>query len=95
MLATYLIELLALAGLWARRERPAVWLLASVCASGVTALGLVMPNVGTLYRLRYVFWMLLVVLAAGGATRAISRRARGAGRAAAGGGRGDDSGEHD
>lgn len=95
MLATYVVEFLALAGLWARRERPAVWLLAAVCASGVTALGLVMPNVGTLYRLRYVFWMLLVVMAAGGAARVISGRARGAGRAAAAGGGGGASGEHD
>jgi hypothetical protein len=83
MLATYLFELLALAGLWARRERLAVWLLASVCAVGITSLGLLMPNVGTLYRLRYVFWILLVVLAAGGASRIIDGRARRGGRAAA------------
>lgn len=50
------------------------WLLALSCAAGTTALGLVMPNVGTLYRLRYAFWMLLVVLAAGGAARFISAR---------------------
>jgi hypothetical protein len=74
MLLTYLIELAALAGLWARRERLSTWLLALSCATAVTALGLVMPNVGTLYRLRYAFWMLLVDLAAGGATRFISAR---------------------
>jgi hypothetical protein len=74
MLLTYLIELAALAGLRARRERLSAWLLALSCAAAVTALGLVMPNVGTLYRLRYAFWMLLVVLAAGGASRFISAR---------------------
>jgi len=75
MLATYLIQLLALAGLWARREQLAVWLLSFVSAAGIVALGLVMPNVGTLYRLRYVFWMLLVILAAGGAAKIVSGRA--------------------
>jgi hypothetical protein len=74
MLLTYLIELAALAGLWARRGQMSAWLLALSCAAGTTALGLVMPNVGTLYRLRYAFWMLLVILAAGGAARFISAR---------------------
>lgn len=77
MLLTYLIELAALAGLWLRRERLSAWFYALSCAVGATALGLVMPNVGTLYRMRYPFWMLLVVLAAGGASRFVeSARAR-------------------
>ena len=76
MILTYLLELAALAGLWARRGRPVAWLLALSCAAGMTALGLVMPNVGTLYRMRYAFWMLLVVLAAGGVSRFIFARAR-------------------
>lgn len=76
MLLTYLIELAALVGLWTRRRRLSAWLLALSCAAGTTALGLVMPNVGTLYRLRYAFWMLLVVLAAGVASRFISARRR-------------------
>lgn len=76
MMLTYLLELAALGGLWAARGRLAAWLLALACAAGTTALGLAMPNVGTLYRLRYAFWMLLVVLAAGGAARFICARAR-------------------
>jgi hypothetical protein len=80
------LELAALAGLWAWRGRLSAWLLALSCAVGMTALGLVMPNVGTLYRLRYAFWMLLVVLAAGGASRLIFARARKSQTAAAVGG---------
>jgi len=33
---------------------------------GTIALGLVVVNVGTLYRLRYVFLIMLIILAAGG-----------------------------
>jgi hypothetical protein len=32
----------------------------------MVALGLVVNNVGALYRLRYPFWTLMVILAAGG-----------------------------
>jgi hypothetical protein len=35
-------------------------------ALGIVALGLVVNNVGALYRLRYPFWTLMVILAAGG-----------------------------
>jgi hypothetical protein len=76
MMLTYLLELAALGGGWAQRGRLTAWLLALSCAAGTTALGLAVPNIGTLYRLRYAFWMLLVVLAAGGALRFIFARAR-------------------
>jgi hypothetical protein len=72
-LAMYVVEGLALVGLWRGRRRVAAWLLLSVAAMGMTALGLVVINVGTLFRLRYVFLMLLVVLAAGGAARILGR----------------------
>ena len=40
-------------------------------------LGLVVRNVGTLYRLRYPFWVLLAILGAGGAAHLFSEaRAR-------------------
>lgn len=68
-LAMYCVEALALFGLWKARRRPAVWFIFSVAAAGIVALGLVVVNVGTLYRLRYVFVMLLIVLAAGGFAR--------------------------
>ena len=63
----YAVEALALVGLWRGRGRLPVWLLASVAACGVTALGLVFVNVGALYRMRYVFMALLIIVAAGAA----------------------------
>jgi putative peptidoglycan lipid II flippase len=76
MLFTYLIELLALAGLWYRRRELTVWLLALTAAVGATALGLIVLNIGSLYRVRYPFWMLLVVLGAGGVTQLRHRERR-------------------
>lgn len=62
----YGAEALAVVGLWRGRRRISVWLLFSIAAAGVIALGLVVTNVGALYRLRYVFMMLVIVLAGGG-----------------------------
>ncbi|MES1254716.1 MAG: hypothetical protein ABUS56_03855 [Acidobacteriota bacterium] len=66
--AMYAVYVVAVAGLWRGRRRIAVWLLSSVAATGLTALGLVVVNVGALYRLRYVFLCLVITIAAGGAT---------------------------
>jgi hypothetical protein len=66
--AMYAVYAVAVAGLWRGRRRIAVWLLSSVAATGLTALGLVVVNVGALYRLRYVFLFLVITIAAGGAT---------------------------
>lgn len=76
MLLMYLIELLAIVGLWEGRKRLPVWLLALFAAAGIIALGLVVINVAVMFRMRYVFWMLLILLGAGGAMRIISRRQR-------------------
>jgi hypothetical protein len=62
----YLIELIALIGLWIGRGKLLTWFLFAMACMGVTALGLVVPNIGTLYRLRYLFLILLIILAAGG-----------------------------
>jgi hypothetical protein len=67
MLAAYIIELLAVLGLWRGRRHLTVWLLASVCVIGLTALGLLVPNVAILFRLRYLFMVLLVIPGAEGA----------------------------
>jgi 4-amino-4-deoxy-L-arabinose transferase-like glycosyltransferase len=64
---TYLIELFAIAGIWSKRRQPVAWLLAFTVTAGVTGLGLTVLNIGSLYRVRYPFWMLMVVLGAGGA----------------------------
>jgi hypothetical protein len=78
-LLTYMIEGLALFGLWSERKQLATWFLALAATSGIAVLGLVVNNIGALYRLRYPFWVLLVVLGAGGAYHLIgswNRRSR-------------------
>jgi hypothetical protein len=62
----YLCELLALLGVWRERRSLAVWLLLVITAFGVVALGLIVSNVGTLYRFRYLFWILLIILGING-----------------------------
>ncbi len=65
-LITYVLECLALVGLWRRWNSLAEWLVALIIVIGFVGLGLIVNNIGSLYRTRYSFWMLLVVLAAGG-----------------------------
>ncbi len=72
-LLMYAIEGLALFGVWRARRRLSAWFLLSVASTGMIALGLVVINIGTLYRLRYVFLMLLIILAAGGAAHVAGR----------------------
>jgi 4-amino-4-deoxy-L-arabinose transferase-like glycosyltransferase len=75
-LVMYVFELLALVAVLRPPRRLAAWLLLSITAFGVTLLGLVVPNVGALYRFRYTFWVLLIILGAKGfeAVRASSGR---------------------
>jgi hypothetical protein len=73
-LLTYGIEGLALFGLWSRREHLTVWLLFLVVTLGAVAVGLVVVNIGALYRVRYPFWAILIVLGAGGADYLLRRR---------------------
>jgi putative peptidoglycan lipid II flippase len=77
-LFTYVIECFALAGLWHARRQLAAWLLVFAAGVGVLALGLVVDNVGALYRLRYSFWILIVVLGAGGVTNLFRQKSSGA-----------------
>jgi hypothetical protein len=65
---TYMIECLALFGLWRGRNYLATWFLIVFSTFGVIGLGLVVTNIGALYRLRYPFWVLLVIVGAGGVT---------------------------
>jgi Dolichyl-phosphate-mannose-protein mannosyltransferase len=65
-LLTYMLECLTLIGLWRGRRNISAWFLFGFVALGIVALGLVVDNVGALYRLRYPFWTLMVILAAGG-----------------------------
>lgn len=68
MLINYIFVAL---GLWRGRRRLPTWLLLAIAAVGVTALAMVVINVGALYRMRYVFWMLLIILGVGGASQVI------------------------
>lgn len=74
-LITYLLEILALVGLWHSRKNLAAWLLAITTVTGVTALGLIVLNIGSLFRFRYPFLMIIVVFAAGGAGHLLPGRA--------------------
>ncbi len=62
----YLLYLFALAGIWLSRRSPQTWFLLAVLLLGAAALGLIVVNLGALYRMRYFFWILLVILSAAG-----------------------------
>jgi hypothetical protein len=63
-LAMYLLYIPAVMCVWTERRNLAVWLMSLLTIIGVTALGLVVLNGGALYRFRYVFWMMVIILAA-------------------------------
>jgi hypothetical protein len=69
----YVIQIFAAVGLWFRRKQLAVWFLASVTALSLTAMGLIVANISIIYRLRYAFMMLIIVLATDGAFQLLSR----------------------
>jgi hypothetical protein len=65
-LAMYFLYLAVGFCLWQERRNLKMWLLFLVAATGIVALGLVVANAGALYRIRYVFWMMLIIIAAEG-----------------------------
>jgi hypothetical protein len=69
MLVMYACELLAVAALVLRPRRLPALLLVLFALSGVTILGLVVTNIGTLYRFRYSFWIVLIVTAVSGGAK--------------------------
>jgi hypothetical protein len=71
-IAMYVVEAFAIVGIYSGARgarRFSVWFLWWVAAMGLISLGLVVVNVGALYRLRYVFLILLIILGAQGAAR--------------------------
>ena len=62
----YVGLLLAAFGVWKERRNPAVWLISFFIFSGITLLGMVVINIGALYRHRYIFWFLLIIFAVQG-----------------------------
>ena len=63
MYAGYLVAGLCV---WRERRNLKMWLVFLVATTGMLALGLVVVNAGALFRIRYVFWMMVIVLAARG-----------------------------
>jgi hypothetical protein len=63
-LVMYFLYLAAGVCVWRNRRRSEMWLLFLVAALGTIALGLVVVNAGALYRLRYVFWIMFIIMAA-------------------------------
>ncbi len=63
-LAMYVLYAAVGVCLWRERRRLAMWLTFLTATAGLIALGLVVVNAGALYRIRYVFWIMLIVIAA-------------------------------
>src|ERR1051325_1416157 len=61
-LAMYFIYLAAGFSLWQDRRNLKMWFVFLIAATGMLALGLVVVNAGALYRIRYVFWMVMIVI---------------------------------
>jgi hypothetical protein len=73
-LLMYVVTILALQSLWHWRRRVSVWMLLLTAFMGAMLLGLVVVNVGALYRQRYLFWMLLIVAGAEAIVRLRKKR---------------------
>lgn len=63
-LVMYFLYLAAGVCVWRNRRRSEMWLLFLVATLGTIALGVVVVNAGALFRLRYVFWIMLIIMAA-------------------------------
>ena len=62
-LVMYFLYLAAGFCLWQERRNLKMWFVFLIAAAGLLALGLIVVNAGALFRLRYVFWMMLIVIA--------------------------------
>lgn len=74
MLMMCIVMVLGLWGLWKRRDQLAIWFLVTIATLSVIALGLVTANIGALYRMRYPFWILLIIVGVDSALRLLHRR---------------------
>lgn len=63
--AMYGIQLLAMLSIWHKRKNISIWFLVAVVILGTLTLSLVVVNVGALYRFRYSFWIILVIIGVG------------------------------
>jgi len=65
-LVMYFVYVAAGLCVWRERRNFTMWFVFLVATIGMLALGLVVANVGALFRIRYVFWMMVIVLASRG-----------------------------
>jgi hypothetical protein len=65
-LAMYFLYLAVVVCLWRERRRLTMWLVFLTATAGLIGLGLVVVNAGALYRLRYVFWIMMITISARG-----------------------------
>ena len=77
-LLIYLCQLLALVCILREPRCLPAWLLLLITLLGVIMLGLVVSNLGTLYRFRYLFWILLIILGVKGYENVMTRWRAGA-----------------
>jgi len=68
-LAMYFVYVAAALCVWQERRNRKMWLLFLVATIGMLALGLVVVNAGALFRLRYAFWILMIIIASRGFSR--------------------------
>ena len=68
-LVLYFLYLAASFCLWQERRNLRMWFVFLIAAAGLLALGLIVVNAGALFRLRYVFWILMIVIASRGFTQ--------------------------
>lgn len=73
-LAMYFLYVAVAVCLWRERRRMSMWLVFLTATAGLIGLGLVVVNAGALYRIRYVFWIMLIVIAAQGILHLTVRR---------------------
>jgi hypothetical protein len=62
----YLNFPLMLFGLWKARRKWGAWQLIIISLTTLTVLGMIVTNIGALYRMRFAYWMLLVIVGANG-----------------------------
>ena len=73
MLLLYAVIALACITLVKRRRFLSVWLLWGITAAGCTALGYVVVNISTLYRMRYAYFILIIILGMKGLLSVMAR----------------------
>ena len=62
----YGVYVCAFFGIWYVRRQLSAWYLVASILTGVIALGVVISNIGALYRFRFSFWMIIIVFGVGG-----------------------------